>query len=315
MTIITYYHILGVSDDATTEEIAAAFRKKAKQWHPDVCHNPDAEERMKEINEAVEILCDVRRRKKYDEALTRATFSEQKNHKRAWKEQATGTHAGPAHNKDPHQGRRSRMKPPWAGPWVSPAAVRFATGCCVWIFVVVVFSVLLMTGVSMLNLSQVSTYNTLPATPASPTTSTGAYSQSIVQGDELLEAGDYEGALRMYDAVIAKNPDLAQKDVWYNRGIAQNVLGRYQDASQSFDRVLAMAPGDSLALGQKGSALLGLGRYDAALYYTDQALVQNSDSEWIWNNRGIALKNLGQHKEARAAFDNALVFKTGRSGF
>jgi tetratricopeptide (TPR) repeat protein len=167
----------------------------------------------------------------------------------------------------------------------------------------------------MLNLSQVSPYTTLSATPAIPTPSTGAYSQSIVQGDELLEAGDYEGALRMYDAVIAKNPDLAQKDVWYNRGIAQNVLGHYQDASQSFDRVLAMAPGDSLALGQKGSALLGLGRYDAALYYTDQALVQNSDSEWIWNNRGIALKNLGQHKEARAAFDNALVFTTGRSGF
>jgi len=315
MMIITYYHILGVSDDATTEEIAAAFRKKAKQWHPDVCRLPDAEERMKEINKAAEILCDVRRRKKYDESLTRATFSEQKDHNSAWKEQATGTDAAPAHDKNPQHDGRSRMKTPRAGPWVSPATVRFAAGCCAWIFVVIVLSVLLMNGVSMLNLSQASPYNTLPATRASPTTSTGAYSQSIVQGDELLEAGDYEGALRMYDAVIAKNPDLAQKEVWYNRGIAQNVLGRYQDASQSFDRVLAMAPGDSLALGQKGSALLGLGRYDAALYYTDQALVQNSDSEWIWNNRGIALKNLGQQKEARVAFDNALVFKTGRSGF
>ena len=82
-------------------------------------------------------------------------------------------------------------------------------------------------------------------------------SQTIQEGDKLREAGDYEGALRVYDSVIAENPGQVQKEVWYNRGIAQNVLGHYQDASQSFDRVLAMAPGDSLALAQKGAALLG----------------------------------------------------------
>jgi tetratricopeptide (TPR) repeat protein len=315
MTIITHYHTIGVSSDATTEEITAAFRRKAKQWHPDVCRYPDAEERMKEINEAAEILCNPVRRSKYDESLARETFLEQNDHDRIWREQAKQPNPPRSHSKNPRRDSRPSIKTVKMGPWVSPATVRFAAGCFAVIFVVIILSVMMMTGVSMVKLPQIPPYNPPQSSPVTSTVSSGIYSQSIEQGNKLLEEGDYEGALRMYDAVIARNPDIAQKDVWYNRGIAQNILGRYQDASQSFDHVLTMAPGDSLALGQKGAALLGLGRYNDALYYTDQALVENSDSEWIWNNRGIALKNLGQQKEARAAFDNALVFKTGRSGF
>jgi curved DNA-binding protein CbpA len=315
MTIITFYHILGVSSDATNEEIVIAFRKKAKQWHPDVCRYEDAEERMKEINEAAQILCNPILRTKYDEALARKTFSGQKDHDRVWREQAKQSDATHSHKKNPRRNARPGTRTARTDPRVSPATIRFAAGCCAGVFVVIILSVVLMTGMSMLNLSQGSSYNAPPSNPVSSTGSSGTSSQSIEEGDKLLEVGDYEGALRVYDAVIAQSPDDAQKDVWYNRGTAQNVLGHYQDASQSFDRVLTIAPGDSLALAQKGAALLGLGLYDDALFYTDQALVQDSDAEWIWNNRGIALKNLGQQKEARAAFDNAMVFKAKRSGF
>jgi Flp pilus assembly protein TadD len=76
-----------------------------------------------------------------------------------------------------------------------------------------------------------------------------------------------------------------------------------------------MAPSDSLAMAQKGAALLGLERYEDALAYTDRALAGDSDTAWIWNNRGIALTRLGQQKEARAAFDNAMVVATERSGY
>ena len=47
-----YYETLGVGRNASDDEIKAAFRKLARQYHPDVNKEPDAEEKFKEINEA-----------------------------------------------------------------------------------------------------------------------------------------------------------------------------------------------------------------------------------------------------------------------
>jgi curved DNA-binding protein len=63
-----YYQTLGVKKDASQKEIKAAFRRLAKQWHPDANpNNPKAEERFKEINEAYEVLSDPDKRSKYDQ--------------------------------------------------------------------------------------------------------------------------------------------------------------------------------------------------------------------------------------------------------
>lgn len=62
-----YYQILGVKRDASEKEIKSAFRKLARQLHPDV--NPGdkaAEEKFKSLNEAYEVLSDPEKRKKYD---------------------------------------------------------------------------------------------------------------------------------------------------------------------------------------------------------------------------------------------------------
>ncbi len=62
-----YYKILGVSRTAPDEEIRKAFRRLARQYHPDVAKNKaEAEEKFKEINEAYEVLGDPAKRKKYD---------------------------------------------------------------------------------------------------------------------------------------------------------------------------------------------------------------------------------------------------------
>jgi len=63
-----YYNILGVDRNAEEKEIKKAYRKLARQHHPDV--NPDdktAEERFKDINEAHEVLSDPEKRRKYDQ--------------------------------------------------------------------------------------------------------------------------------------------------------------------------------------------------------------------------------------------------------
>ncbi len=62
-----YYDILGVSRTATAEEIKAAYRKLARQYHPDVSKAPDAEKRFAEVQEAYGILSDAKKRKLYDQ--------------------------------------------------------------------------------------------------------------------------------------------------------------------------------------------------------------------------------------------------------
>ena len=61
-----YYAILGVSHNANFLEIKKSYRKLAKKYHPDRNKSPLAEETIKKINEAFEILSDRRKRKQYD---------------------------------------------------------------------------------------------------------------------------------------------------------------------------------------------------------------------------------------------------------
>ena len=67
MKYLDYYSVLGVSRNASAEDIKKAFRKLARQYHPDVNKSPGAEARFKEINEANEVLSDPAKRKRYDE--------------------------------------------------------------------------------------------------------------------------------------------------------------------------------------------------------------------------------------------------------
>ncbi len=66
MTNRDYYEVLGVPKNASQEDLKAAFRRLARQFHPDVNKEPDAEEKFKEINEAYAILSDSQKRDAYD---------------------------------------------------------------------------------------------------------------------------------------------------------------------------------------------------------------------------------------------------------
>ncbi len=62
-----YYAVMGVERNASAEDIKRAYRKLARQYHPDVSKEPRAEERFKEIGEAYEVLRDPEKRAAYDQ--------------------------------------------------------------------------------------------------------------------------------------------------------------------------------------------------------------------------------------------------------
>jgi curved DNA-binding protein len=62
-----YYKVMGLSRDASADEIKKAYRKLARKYHPDVSEARDAEERFKELGEAYEVLKDPEKRAAYDQ--------------------------------------------------------------------------------------------------------------------------------------------------------------------------------------------------------------------------------------------------------
>lgn len=67
MSQLDYYEVLGVSRDASQDEIKKAYRKKAMKFHPDKNDNPEAEKKFKQASEAYEVLRDEQKRKRYDQ--------------------------------------------------------------------------------------------------------------------------------------------------------------------------------------------------------------------------------------------------------
>jgi curved DNA-binding protein CbpA len=87
-TMIDYYKILGLNQNASQKDIKKAYRRKSLYYHPDKNNSADSHEKFIKINQAFEILGDPERRKKYDQLYNRyvlnqnSTFSQQE--KKDW---------------------------------------------------------------------------------------------------------------------------------------------------------------------------------------------------------------------------------------
>ena len=68
---MNYYELLGVNQNASQEEIKLAYKKQMKKWHPDINKSEDAINMSTKINEAKEVLLDDKKRRDYDEYLSK----------------------------------------------------------------------------------------------------------------------------------------------------------------------------------------------------------------------------------------------------
>src|SRR5713101_7043162 len=92
-----YYQTLGVSRTASEKEIKSAYRRLARQYHPDVNKDPKATDRFKLINEAYEVLSDAKKRTKYDQmGADWERIEREQEFARQYQTQAGGQPAGAA---------------------------------------------------------------------------------------------------------------------------------------------------------------------------------------------------------------------------
>jgi predicted O-linked N-acetylglucosamine transferase (SPINDLY family) len=116
--------------------------------------------------------------------------------------------------------------------------------------------------------------------------------------------GRWQPALAAYDRAIELDPGFAH--AYCNRGAVLERLGRWDDALASYDRALALDSDDVLTHYNRGSVLKQLGRFDEALTSYDRALALQADYPDALVNRGNVLQELGRFDAAIASYDQAL---------
>jgi tetratricopeptide (TPR) repeat protein len=124
------------------------------------------------------------------------------------------------------------------------------------------------------------------------------------QGDRLHTWGRSAEAVERYDRALALTP---RADIYGNRGVALEALGRLEEALDSFNRASASRSDYAPAVFNRGGVLGALGRWTEALADYDRAVTLAPDaSAHYWNNRGLALGELNRWADAADSFTKAL---------
>ncbi len=123
---------------------------------------------------------------------------------------------------------------------------------------------------------------------------------------------NYTEALTACERAIALKPKSKSAEIWMARSNALLQLGRYAEAVASYDRVIELAPTDSLALTRRCEALFQLGNYEDAIASCENAIRVNGN--WgnatpalAWYNRGLGVMKLGQVEQAISSYERALA--------
>jgi tetratricopeptide (TPR) repeat protein len=123
----------------------------------------------------------------------------------------------------------------------------------------------------------------------------------MAQGDALMNAEDYTGALAAYEQAIAL--DTKNASAWNGKADALNRAGNFTAALAASDTAIALDPRSVRGWINRGYILYNLGRYDDELKAYETAISIEPENADAWFNKGYALAGMKRYDEAIAAFD------------
>ena len=118
---------------------------------------------------------------------------------------------------------------------------------------------------------------------------------------------NFEGMLLACDKAIRLKPDFTE--AYYNRGIAKEGLGQYQDAIADFDEAIRLKPNFAEAHHSRGIAKAGLGQHQDAIADFDEAIRLNPNFAEAYHGRGNTKADLGEYQAAIVDYDEAIRLK------
>lgn len=145
-----------------------------------------------------------------------------------------------------------------------------------------------------------------PAQAEEKTDSQGV-EELIAQVVQAFQAGNHKSSLRFVEVATQAYSESAL--AWLTRAELMEALAKHEDAIASYDRALAIEPGDHRVWLGRSTPLRALGQFKEALSSCEQAIEINPEDPDAWSNRGALLYALGQIKEAISSYDQALAIK------
>lgn len=130
--------------------------------------------------------------------------------------------------------------------------------------------------------------------------------------NELIERGDYEGALKNTDTVIRQCSKVGIEDrfalPWNLKADAHYRKKEYEKARVYYDNALTIDPKDSTSWCHMGNMYAFEGRQELALKAFDEALKHDPKNGFAWNNKGAVYQQLGMYQDALICFDKAAEY-------
>lgn len=233
MTTLDFYQVLDVRPDANAEEIKTAYYRLARTCHPDVSTLPDAEERMRRINEAYEVLGDPEKRAAYD----RKRQPPEPAPARKAREGAVSPHEPRSHDPRYTPGRPDPVQP-------QPPRQHFPVSAAVWIAVLLlglIIIILIGAGTPPAISEEPLEAPALTPVPAIVAVTTTTIVQRTfeewTQAGDTLRLQDRKGdALAAYDQALAIRPNASA--LWIAEGDIYSRMGSVQKARSSYGRAV-----------------------------------------------------------------------------
>ena len=255
-----YYKILGVPPHATQDEIVKAFRLLVKKYHPDVSKIPNAEERMKVINNANDVLSDPEKRRQFDEEreIPESPPVRRERHRR--RSERT-RYQPPRYEQPPSPAQPQQYK--WDMP--NPAGL----------FVFILILVFMWVGIP-----QTIPYEPHVASPVDPPVVILVTPQPVVTVQKTFEIWKGEGdalrgqqrngdALAAYDRALEIRPDAS--GLWVTEGDIYSTMGNFEKAITCYDQALKTNPQVGERVQKKSWVLTNI---NSLMEYTDRLIEQ-----------------------------------------